>query len=320
MHRQRQRGFTLIEVAISMVILGLVLTGLVVSLSQQLQQRRLLDTRTTLAEANDAISAFVTANARLPCPATAASNGIEATTAPGTCTTGAGYLPAVTLGLPSLNAVGLREDGWADGSIRDDTGALNYPRAIRYSVTRLTGTAPVNALTTASLGGTTRATIGTALAANNGLFVCRSRTGMVAAGNRCGTAANSLALNAVAVIWSQGPTGNNTTGKSADETQNASQLKDRRALSGWLHRAAQNIAAQTVRTDVRRRAREQEAAAMNQLLSAEPDASWERIAPHIDDALGELNEPDRDALMLRYFESKSLREVGQQLGVRWRRR
>jgi prepilin-type N-terminal cleavage/methylation domain-containing protein len=50
------RGFTLIEVAISMVILGLVLTGLVVSLSSQLQQRRLLDTRTTLAEANDAFT------------------------------------------------------------------------------------------------------------------------------------------------------------------------------------------------------------------------------------------------------------------------
>ena len=43
--------------------------------------------------------------------------------------------------------------------------------------------------------------------------------------------------------------------------KNAAQLKDRPVLSGWLHRTAQNIAAQTVRTDVRRRAREQEAAA-----------------------------------------------------------
>src|SRR5258707_1256685 len=93
------RGFTLIEVAISMVILGLVMTGLVVSLSQQLQQRRLLDTRTTLAEANDALIAFVTANARLPCPAIVGSNGLEATTAPGTCTAAAGFLPAVTIRL-----------------------------------------------------------------------------------------------------------------------------------------------------------------------------------------------------------------------------
>ena len=212
-----------------MVILGLVLTGLVVSLSQQLQQRHLLDTRTTLAEANDALSAFVTANARLPCPATIGSNGLEATTAPGTCTVAAGYLPAVTLGLSNLDANGLLDDGWADGSIRDNTGALNYPRAIRYSVARLTGTAQVNALTAASLGaGTpnaaTRLTVGTALAANNGLFVCRSSVGMVGAGNRCASAANTLALNAVAVLWSQGPTGNDKLGNSADENQNATQL------------------------------------------------------------------------------------------------
>jgi len=91
--------------------------------------------------------------------------------------------------------------------------------------------------------------------------------------------------------------------------KNATQLTDRPVLSGWLHRTAQNIAAQTVRTDVRRRRREQEAAAMNQLLSAEPDAAWRNIAPHLDAALGELSEPDRDALLLRYFERKSAREM-----------
>jgi prepilin-type N-terminal cleavage/methylation domain-containing protein len=218
------RGFTLIEVAICMVILGLVLTGLVVSLSQQLQQRRLLDTRTTLGEANDALIAFVTANGRLPCPAVAGSNGLEATIAPGTCTAAAGYLPAVTLGLPNLDGNGLLNDGWADGSIRDNTGALSYPRAIRYSVTPLTGTTSVNALTTTKLGLiATRSTVTTALAANNGLFVCRSLAGMVAAGNRCGSPANSLALNAVAVIWSQGPTGNDVVGNSPAENQNANQ-------------------------------------------------------------------------------------------------
>jgi prepilin-type N-terminal cleavage/methylation domain-containing protein len=220
------RGFTLIEVAISMVILGLVLTGLVVSLSQQLQQRRLLDTRTTLAEANDALIAFVTANARLPCPAVAGSNGLEATIAPGICTAAAGFLPAVTLGLPNLDGNGLLNDGWADGSITDNTGALSYPRAIRYSVPQLTGTTSVNALTTAKLGLTaTRSTVSTALAvpANTGLFVCRSLAGMVAAGNRCGSNANSLALNAVAVIWSQGPTGNDVAGNSPTENQNANQ-------------------------------------------------------------------------------------------------
>jgi RNA polymerase sigma factor (sigma-70 family) len=97
--------------------------------------------------------------------------------------------------------------------------------------------------------------------------------------------------------------------------KNAAQLLDHPVLSGWLHRTAQNIAAQSVRTDVRRRAREQEAAAMNELLSAESDAPWERIAPHLDAALGELSEPDRDALLLRYFERKSAHEMAQTLGI-----
>ena len=93
------------------------------------------------------------------------------------------------------------------------------------------------------------------------------------------------------------------------------QLTDRPVLSGWLHRTAQNLAANTVRSDVRRRAREQEAAAMNELLAAEPDTVWEHIAPHLDAALGELSEPDRDALLLRYFERKSAREMAQTLGT-----
>ena len=95
--------------------------------------------------------------------------------------------------------------------------------------------------------------------------------------------------------------------------KSADQLKDRPVLSGWLHRTAQNIAAQTVRSDVRRRAREQEAAAMNELH--EPDAVWEHIAPHLDEALGELSEADRDALLLRYFQRQSALEMAQTLGT-----
>lgn len=97
--------------------------------------------------------------------------------------------------------------------------------------------------------------------------------------------------------------------------KNATPLADRPVLSGWLHRTAQNLAAQTVRTDVRRRAREQEAVAMNELFSEETDAAWERIAPHLDAALGELSESDRDAVLLRYFERKSAREMAGVLGT-----
>jgi RNA polymerase sigma factor (sigma-70 family) len=97
--------------------------------------------------------------------------------------------------------------------------------------------------------------------------------------------------------------------------QNARRLSDCPVISGWLHRTARNIAAKTVRTDVRRRAREQEAAAMSELSSAETDATWDEIAPQLDTALGELSDADRDALMLRYFERKSANEMAQKLGV-----
>src|SRR5439155_3355047 len=46
-----------------------------------------------------------------------------------------------------------------------------------------------------------------------------------------------------------------------------------------------------------------------------PDAVWEHIAPQLDAALGELSESDRDALLLRYFQGKSAREMAQTLGT-----
>lgn len=97
--------------------------------------------------------------------------------------------------------------------------------------------------------------------------------------------------------------------------QNAGKLAEHPVLSGWLHQTARNIAANTVRSDTRRRAREQEAAVMNEFLAAEPDVPWDQLAPHLDSVLGELNEDERDALFLRYFERKSARETGQLLGV-----
>jgi RNA polymerase sigma factor (sigma-70 family) len=95
----------------------------------------------------------------------------------------------------------------------------------------------------------------------------------------------------------------------------AGQLTDRGHLSGWLHRTARNIAAQTVRAIERRRAREQEAAIMTELLSPESESSWQAIAPQLDAALDELGEADRDALVLRYFYKQSAEEMGRGLGI-----
>jgi RNA polymerase sigma factor (sigma-70 family) len=95
----------------------------------------------------------------------------------------------------------------------------------------------------------------------------------------------------------------------------ASELLERGTLAGWLHRTAQNIAAQTVRTIERRRAREQEAFAMSEQISVSPDVRWEQIEPHLEAALGELIDADRDAVVLRYFHKKSGAEIANILGV-----
>jgi RNA polymerase sigma factor (sigma-70 family) len=106
-----------------------------------------------------------------------------------------------------------------------------------------------------------------------------------------------------------------TQGAFVALAQNAGQLTKHPVLSGWLHRTTQNLAANVVRSDVRRRVREQEAATMNELLATESDAPWEKIAPHLDIALDELGDADRDALLLRYFERKSAHEMAQTLGI-----
>jgi RNA polymerase sigma factor (sigma-70 family) len=93
--------------------------------------------------------------------------------------------------------------------------------------------------------------------------------------------------------------------------QNARQLTERPVLLGWLHRTTQNLSANAIRSEVRRRAREQEAATMNPSPCTEPDPVWQEIAPQLDAALEELSEAERDALLLRYFENKSAREMAE---------
>src|SRR4026208_1690348 len=82
--------------------------------------------------------------------------------------------------------------------------------------------------------------------------------------------------------------------------QNSRRLANHPVLSGWLHRTTQNLGANAVRASVRRRAYERGAAAMNELLAADTEATWDHVAPHLDAVLGELSETDRDVVMLRY--------------------
>jgi RNA polymerase sigma factor (sigma-70 family) len=94
----------------------------------------------------------------------------------------------------------------------------------------------------------------------------------------------------------------------------AAKIEDGLVLSAWLHRTTRNLAAATVRREVRRRRREKEAAIMSQ-HSIEPPALWERLAPCLDDALGRLSASNRDVVLLRYFERRTAREIGERLGI-----
>ncbi len=94
----------------------------------------------------------------------------------------------------------------------------------------------------------------------------------------------------------------------------AGSLSPKTILSGWLYQTARLAAANFRRSQVRRQQREQEAYMQSQSNEAEPEA-WLLIAPMVDDALGKLGERDRLALVLRFFENKSLGEVGAALGA-----
>ncbi|MEO5957566.1 MAG: sigma-70 family RNA polymerase sigma factor [Opitutaceae bacterium] len=82
-------------------------------------------------------------------------------------------------------------------------------------------------------------------------------------------------------------------------------------LGGWLFRRAQFVASDIVRAEHRRRAREQEAHAMQEISRPTVgDADWQKLAPVLDQAIGELPERDRDAVVLRFFEGRPFAEIG----------
>jgi RNA polymerase sigma factor (sigma-70 family) len=86
-------------------------------------------------------------------------------------------------------------------------------------------------------------------------------------------------------------------------------------LSGWLYRTARYVAADALKSRRRRQHYEQEASMESTLDDARTEEVWRELAPLLDEAMAGLGQADRDALMLRYFENKSLREVGSALGT-----
>lgn len=96
--------------------------------------------------------------------------------------------------------------------------------------------------------------------------------------------------------------------------QNARRLASREVLSSWLHLTTRNLAAKLVRSEERRRAREKEAMAIES-TAPESEQIWSRLAPLLDEAVACLNDKERDALMLRFFERKSAGQMAQALAI-----
>ena len=84
-------------------------------------------------------------------------------------------------------------------------------------------------------------------------------------------------------------------------------------LSGWLYQTARLTALTFVRSEIRRSHREQLAHVQTSSNETECDG-WPQVAPLLDAALADLNERDRHALILRFFDGKSMKEVGAVLG------
>lgn len=111
----RARGFSLVELAVALVVVALVLGGLLTLTAAHGAAQRVRDTERMLAQAREALLGFAAANGRLPCPAQptlaagAPGAGVERPPTATGCTGGpVGVLPWATLGLPELDAWGRR--------------------------------------------------------------------------------------------------------------------------------------------------------------------------------------------------------------------
>ncbi len=91
-------------------------------------------------------------------------------------------------------------------------------------------------------------------------------------------------------------------------------LSEKTVLSGWLYHTARLTAVNFLRSEMRRARREQEAYMQTLADETKPEI-WPQIAPLIEDAMGQLAKKDRDAIVLRFFEGKSFREIAAAAGA-----
>jgi type II secretory pathway pseudopilin PulG len=126
MNKRVQKGFTLVEIAISFLIIALLLGGALMTLGAQNDVRAIAETQRTLQQAQEALLGFAVAHGRLPCPATDKGIPVSSQEAPlgGEVCSNAqkdGFIPAATLGITPVDPQGFLVDAWGN--------------RIRYSIT-----------------------------------------------------------------------------------------------------------------------------------------------------------------------------------------
>lgn len=214
----RRSGFTILELAITLAILAVLATGLLVPFVAQVTQRRIADTERILEQAKEALIGYATATGRLPCPATADSNGLESfaaggNAANGVCASFFGFLPAATLGFTPIDSSGYAIDAWGSAQNR-----IRY--AVASSTTPVTGVVPAPPSYTFTRAGGMREATAEAIAASRLLVVCSGAAGAVAApAPTCGGASVTLTSTAPALVWSNG-TNAAIGGAGPDEAEN----------------------------------------------------------------------------------------------------
>ena len=132
-----QSGFTLLEMAVVLVIIGLLLGGVLMPLSSQHSQKNIKTTEVSLQNAYDALLGYAIINGRFPCPATNSSNGLPVpNVATTSCSQEHGFLPAREIGVSgNFNSNNLVLDAWAN-PIRYSLASVNsgeYSSAIQGS-------------------------------------------------------------------------------------------------------------------------------------------------------------------------------------------
>jgi type II secretory pathway pseudopilin PulG len=201
-HQALLAGFSLVEMAMVLLITGILLSGLMVSLGQSTNNARRTTATNQLKIVQEALYGFAQANGRLPCPATNASDGREAvvTVTDGDCTAFHGFVPSVTLGL--------------SGNVNNPTELLlldAWQNPLRYSVASYdTDLGAGTKIAFTSQTGLSSMFIDSGLLTGNMLTVCD---------DPADCAATAISDTSPAVIFSMGD--NWATYTSADEQANS---------------------------------------------------------------------------------------------------